>query len=612
VRRRPVEAALLLLVITAAATTLTLGLILHGATGDPYQRTRAATAGPDVVASAAPSFSGRPVDLASLKALADAPGVAGHSGPFPVTGAVLNAHGQLATAQVEGRDDPAVSVDQPKLTQGRWVDDGGVVVEAAFADALHVHVGHQITLNDRTFEVIGVAVTAAVAPYPDVPSPGTAESHLQYCPIPSPSVCDEPPGDGGPSPEFEAELRRIDAEHPGLVWVTQADARGLVPAASLSYVLNLRLHDPARASAFVNERFSTPMTDHALGAQSWHQIREQVADLVRNEQEVLLFGSRLLSLLAVASVAVLVGGRMADQNRRVGLLKAVGGTPGLVAAVLLAEYLVVALLGAAAGLGAGWLMAPSLTDTGRGLIGGAGAPSLTLSTVGLVTIVALGVAVGATTVPAVRAARTSTVLALADSSRPPRRMAWLIAISARVPVPLLLALRVAARRPRRIVLEMLSIAITVSGIVAVLAADTQLGEDRGSSIKTERLDQALLVVTVMLITLAAVNAVFVTWATALDARHASALSRALGATPQQVSAGLSAAQLLPALAGAVLGVPGGIGLVALIDDDMTVAPLWQLLAVIAGTVLAVAGLTAIPAGLGGRRPVAEILQSERP
>ena len=34
---------------------------------------------------------------------------------------------------------------------------------------------------------------------------------------------------------------------------------------------------------------------------------------------------------------------MADQIRRVGLLKAVGGTPGLVAAVLLAEYVVVAL-----------------------------------------------------------------------------------------------------------------------------------------------------------------------------------------------------------------------------------------------------------------------------
>ena len=49
-RYRPGQAALLLLVITAATATLTLGLALHGVTSQPYQRTRAATNGPDVVA----------------------------------------------------------------------------------------------------------------------------------------------------------------------------------------------------------------------------------------------------------------------------------------------------------------------------------------------------------------------------------------------------------------------------------------------------------------------------------------------------------------------------------------------------------------------------------
>ena len=63
-------------------------------------------------------------------------------------------------------------------------------------------------------------------------------------------------------------------------------------------------------------------------------------------------------LLAVASVAVLAGGRMAEQTRRVGQLKAAGATPALVAAVLLAEYLFLALVAAAAGLVIGWLAAP--------------------------------------------------------------------------------------------------------------------------------------------------------------------------------------------------------------------------------------------------------------
>ena len=49
-RRRPAQAVLLLLAITAATATLTLGLVLHGVTSQPYQQTRAATDGPDVVA----------------------------------------------------------------------------------------------------------------------------------------------------------------------------------------------------------------------------------------------------------------------------------------------------------------------------------------------------------------------------------------------------------------------------------------------------------------------------------------------------------------------------------------------------------------------------------
>ncbi len=99
------------------------------------------------------------------------------------------------------------------------------------------------------------------------------------------------------------------------------------------------------------------------------------------------------------------------------------------------------------------------------------------------------------------------------------------------------------------------------------------------------MNQVLLVITITLVALAAVNAIFITWATALDARHSSALARALGATPQQVSAGLSAAQVLPALAGAVLGIPGGIALFEAVDTgDPTIAPLWQLLAVVPGTV----------------------------
>ena len=640
-RRRPGEAALLVLAITAATATLTLGLVLHGVTNDPYRNTREATAGPDVVASVGTDPLYGQADLTGLEALTEAPGVVDHSGPYPVVGAELEADGVTGSRRTirgevvggaagvwaVGRDPEVAAVDQPELTQGSWVRDGGAVLERGFADALGVGEGDRITLrtrlctfqasarepnclvsNGRSFRVVGVAVTAAARPYPEV-------CFAQFCPWFAEAMehlVSQPPLPEDGSVENE---RFLDVPvEPGLVWLTEADARGLAPAQEyLSYVVNLRLADPTDAPAFAHEHLSLSMG--APIVESWQRIRGAHASMVKDSQRVLRTGSWLLGLLAVASVSVLVGGRMADQIRRVGLLKAVGGTPSLVAVVLLAEYVVLALVAAAAGLVAGRLAAPLLADPGAGLLGSAGAPSLTMSTVALVTAVALGVAIIATFLPAVRAARTSTVRALADAARPPRRTPWLIAISARLPVPLLLGLRVAARRPRRILLSVASVAIAVTGIVAALAARATLDQDAqlvgGTDPTIDVANRVLLVITVTLVGLAAVNAIFVTWATALDARHSSALARALGATPQEVSTGLSAAQVLPALAGAVLGIAGGLALFATLGGDETAnPPLWQLLAIVPVTILVVGALTTIPARLGARHPAAEILQSE--
>jgi putative ABC transport system permease protein len=160
-RRRRTEAALLLLALMAATTTLTLALVLRDAASDPYQSTRAATNGPDVVATTI-----KPAELSGLEELASAPGVIGHSGPYLVTPAKLQASGRTSDVQAMGRDTASAPVDQPKLIQGSWVSDGGVVVEAAFANALDVRAGDPVTMDGRSFQVVGVAVTAAMPPYP--------------------------------------------------------------------------------------------------------------------------------------------------------------------------------------------------------------------------------------------------------------------------------------------------------------------------------------------------------------------------------------------------------------------------------------------------------------
>jgi ABC-type lipoprotein release transport system permease subunit len=573
-RRRRAESVLLLLSVLAATTTLTLGLVLRDAAADPYRSTRAATNGPDVIASG-------PADR--LAGLSTAAGVTDRSGPFPIAKATLRAGGRTSDVQAVGRDADDAPVDRPELISGGWTRSGSVVVEAAFAGALGVHVNDVVVVNGRSFSVAGVAVTAAAPPYPQ------ANCYFP-CAI----------GDG---PDIPPGVLR----NPGLVWLTQADVRGLTD--SPVYVVNLKLADPDRTQSFI--------AAHNLQMRSWQEILADATDVAKDSQILLLIGAWLLGLLAVASLSVLVGGRMADQTRRVGLLKAAGGTPGMVAAVLLAEYVLVALAAAAGGLAIGSLTAPLLTGASSGLVGSAAPPPLTLSTAVVVTLVALGVAVLASFVPALRAARSSTVNALADAPRQPRRIGWLIAASARLPVPLLLAVRVAARRPRRVVLAVVSVAVTVSGVYVALILGEFLdshppygGYDSG---QVAALRHVLLVWTVILLGLAAVNAIVITWATVLDNRRASALARALGATPRDLAAALAAAQVLPALAGAALGIfPGGYGLfIAIIgitggDSSRATLPApWQLLTVVLATVVVVGALTALPARLGGRRPVTE-------
>jgi putative ABC transport system permease protein len=597
-RHRPAQALLLLLAIAAGTTTLTLGLALHGTTNNPYARTRTATNGPDVVATVMPGGSSAPgpattakpvprgpdlaaaAEAAALLPLEHAAGVVASSGPFPVTWTSLRKGHTSGGAEVEGRTSAVSSVDQPKLLHGGWVRPGGVVVEAGFASALGLHVGDRLTLGATTFAIVGTAATAAIPDYPDVCA--AAEG----CFI----------------------VGSVSSSNPGLIWAAETDASHIAGASGpIAYFLNLKLDNPTAASAFA-DRYNANTAPSAPYLLSWQRIRSGDGLVIAKVQRVLSIGSWLLALLAVGSVAVLVGGRMAEQTRRVGLLKAVGGTPRLVAVVLLLEHVLVGVCAAALGLVAGRLAAPLIDDPGAGLIGAPNAPSLTGTTVVLVLALAVGVAILATFVPAIRAARQSTVAALNDSARPPRRRASLIRLSAHLPAPLLLGVRLAARRPRRLVLSIFSVAVTTSGLVTVLILHARSST---WSLGPQVL-RVTTIISVMLVALAAVNAAFIAWTTALDVRHSAALAQALGATPRQITNGLTIAQLLPALLGALLGIPGGIGIYNIPNHHgpMILPSAWLLLATVVLTLVVIAVLTAVPTRIGTRRSVAEVLQAE--
>jgi ABC-type antimicrobial peptide transport system permease subunit len=580
IKRRRVQSALLLLMILTTTTTLTIGLALHKVTDSPFARARSATRGPDVVAELAPSPGVTSHAAREFASLIHAPGVVGTSGPYPLANARLTARGVDVPVLAEGRDSAVGAIDQPLVTAGGWVRPGAAVIERGFADALGLHVGDPIDVSGRPVRVIGIAVSTAQCFYP--------------------------------------------VSTPGVIWLTRGDADRLATRRQpLGYVLDMKLADPATAPAFANRSVPAAFyNDPASLLQTWQDIEHDDFKVVSVDQKALLIVSALLAVLAVASIAVVVGGRMSEQTRRVGLLKAVGATPRLVAAILLAENLLLALTAAVVGLAAGQLIAPVLTNPGSGLIGSPPTAPLTPVLVLEVVLVAVAVAVGATLAPAIRGARTSTIRALNDPAHPPRRRPWLIALSAHLPVPLLLGVRLVARRVRRSVFTAASLAVAVMMVTAALTLQHNVevrdqqdiggGVVIGSGSVIDRVNHLVLLLSAVLVVLAAINAIFTTWATVIDAQRPTALARALGATPGQVTAGLTVAQLLPGFFAACVGVPAGLALYELAGGhvDKASPPILWLLAVIPGTLIAVAVLTGIPARIGARRGVAEVLRSE--
>ena len=306
-----------------------------------------------------------------------------------------------------------------------------------------------------------------------------------------------------------------------------------------------------------------------------------------------------------------------------GLLKAVGATPRLVAAVLLLEYFALALVGAAVGIAAGYFVAPLVANPGAGLVGNVGPAPVSLADVGIVVALAVALSMLAAWIPSIRAARTSTTSALADSARVPTRRPLFVAAAAHLPVPLLLGLRLAARRPRRMLLTLVSVAITTTTIVAVLSIRAH--EGLAPSVSPRQFSIAYNPNTAN------------TDAVLCGPHHRGPRSLGLGerarhhlgdvgglakATRGRSCArcdhgaagarGLSTALLIPAVPGAIVGIPLGLLFVTAASHGSratTPSALW--LACTGLCVVAAIGvLSAIPARIEARRSAVTVLGSD--
>jgi putative ABC transport system permease protein len=184
------------------------------------------------------------------------------------------------------------------------------------------------------------------------------------------------------------------------------------------------------------------------------------------------------ALLAVGFIiANAIGGQVLAQYREIGLLKAVGFTPGQVTVLLLLENMLIAVPAALVGAALGFALSPLFLSSVASLFNASAFPAFDplvlgsgVAGVALITLVF-------TAVPAWRAGRLSTLRALtsgvmAEGSRP--SLPAKIASRLRLPPLMIIAIKDAFSRPLRALLTIGALTLAVMTVTLALVIDATL------------------------------------------------------------------------------------------------------------------------------------------
>jgi ABC-type lipoprotein release transport system permease subunit len=596
-RRRPTQGLLLLLTLTIATGVLGVATSVYGSADAPWDRVWRATNGFHVGLGVyhPPDEPGNRALVDELRRrgeqLATAPEVVGVGGPWTHLYGSIEVAGGSEDLTAEVRDPAPYEVDQPLVTSGRWLGDGGgVVLESGLAATLQAGPGDTVRIQGRPFPVRGVASTVSRGRFP--------------------------------------------LSRPAQVWVTPETARELrdLGMTEEGFELQLRLADPENAAGFVAAHRSLEASDPSSGViaflETWQQRRADSHSDIDILAGTLFAAGALIAILTVATAAVLISGRMAAQLRQVGTLKAVGVTPRQIVLVLLVEHLAIAAGAVAVGLGIGRLLAARVAATSVTVLGTPEPPPLTWTRVAMVAAVACTVVLLGTIRPALRGIRRSTLRSLVAGPRPPRRPGRLARLAGNlgVPLPGVLGMRSAWRRPGRLLTNATGLLLGVAMIVVALALRDSLGllslepsepghaaSDAAVAILYDQVRAVILATAGLLLVLATINAIIVATFAARDAASNHAVLRAVGATPRQTVTALVVSQLGACAIAVVVGIPLGLGLWSLMEggDLPRVSVSTPALVLLAAAVPVVfAAIVSVPARLLARRPVAPLLTYE--
>jgi putative ABC transport system permease protein len=394
--------AVVAVVAGVVAALLLSATLLEGAT-NPWRGLFAQTRGAQIWLHLTPGTDARP-----LRRLA---GVSGEAGPYRAAAATLVQGALKSPVELRGMPTAMPAIGGLLVRRGRWLSPAapaGIVVEASFAQFIHVAVGARLVVDGLDgssvrVRVIGIADTSDQGFYPD--------------------------------------------QAPGLVWVSSGLLGRVEPVLRhTQQVVGLRLSDPSAAGFIVQQAVTQLGSGDVISVTTAHEVEQSMARVDPLLGLLLaLFGLVALGA-AVLAIGNATGGRVLVHWQDLAMLKTLGFTSAQVAGMLLAEYAALGAAGAAVGVLIAWaLTVPILEGLPIGVL--AAVAPLPASWVALVAGGSLGTVVMATALPGWRAGRIWPVAAI----RPPApggRLSRLAraALLSRLPPAIVLGARAAFTR----------------------------------------------------------------------------------------------------------------------------------------------------------------------
>ncbi len=427
-RARRGQALITVAVVAGVVAALFLATMLLQGTVNPWQQLFARTRGADALI-----YFASGTDTSELRYVA---GIEQAGQPYQAASATLQQGAVRSPVELRAMTPVLPAMSAPLVVAGTWLRPSapdGVVLEASFAQAVHVGVGDQITVNgiDGTtaqMRVIGIADTA----------------------------------DQGFYPQWT----------PGLIWVQHRLLTRVEPSASETHeIVDLRLYDNSAVATgqvvqTIWNLYNGSAENSAVERYStWQQVKDSMASNDRLLGLLLALFGIIALVAAPCAIANVTAGRVLVQRQDIAMLKALGFTPGQVVRMLLAEQTLLGAAGAALGLVTARIMTspefvrpPDGTPVGLAPLSGTW---VALIGVGAVLTVAI-----ATVIPAWWAGQVSPVAAVRPS--PPRGHLSLIArLGLLVHLPAALVLGARDSLTRR-----LSAALTVFGLAIPMAMIT--------------------------------------------------------------------------------------------------------------------------------------------